>query len=201
MTKRATAAGDPMQGRPIRCEIELDGAGVVTLLRSTGCTADDARDLCRLVGDADPAVLDRTGLCRGAEPTFPGCAATAGGHQAGVPPQPPVLSVDMLTADTGSVPVADRELVGDVLEVLDSVDRYTATDQLGVAAYWAPGVTAAMRAVLDPHRADRDGRCAGCPPPATPWPCPLWRTAHRWMVELDPATGRRRDDDWDYVVA
>lgn len=44
----------------IRCELELGPYGSrVVLTRYDGCTAADARELCRLVAVRDPAVLDR----------------------------------------------------------------------------------------------------------------------------------------------
>lgn len=60
MIEQARNPCDPMDGQPIRCEIEMDAAGQVTLMRSAGCTETDARELCVLVGAGDTRVRDRT---------------------------------------------------------------------------------------------------------------------------------------------
>lgn len=112
--------------------------------------------------------------------------------------RPPVLTLPILIADTECVSAPDRELVANVLELLDVSDDETVTDSF-LLYEWIPAIAAAMRAILLPHRQDRTGRCAGCPP-ATRWPCPAWRAAHRWMFELDPETGGRRDVEGYYVV-
>lgn len=46
---RAPTAGDPMDGMPTRCVLEMTGDGTVTVIRSPGCTAVDAYDLCVMV--------------------------------------------------------------------------------------------------------------------------------------------------------
>ncbi len=101
----------------------------------------------------------------------------------------------MLLGDLDAVSATDRDLVQAVVDDLD-VDDPAVSDHY-FREEWAPGIAAAMRAILHPHRPDRDGGCARCSPPAE-WPCTLWRTAYRWMVELDPATGEPRTN-W-YVV-
>ena len=125
-------------------------------------------------------------------------AAPEPGHAAAdrVIEEPPVLDLDTLVPDHTTLTSEDRTLVADVVEVLDNIDYYVETDNDYSAACRAPGVAATLRGILTPHRA-RSGHCAACPP-TTPWPCPLWRTAHRWMIELEPATGRVYE--WDYVV-
>ena len=126
-----------------------------------------------------------------------GLAGTDESHTGAVPP--PVLKLSMLLADAGSVPAADRELAADIVEMLDVIDDDTATSTF-LLDEWVPGVAATIRAILGPHHPDSDGRCAGCPPSAAGWPCPPWRTAYRWMFELDPGTGDRRDIAGYYVV-
>jgi hypothetical protein len=54
-----TDAADPMNGEPIRCTLEMDGNGTVTVIRSAGCTPVDAYDLCVLVARG-AGVIDRT---------------------------------------------------------------------------------------------------------------------------------------------
>lgn len=112
--------------------------------------------------------------------------------------RPPVLTVPMLVTCVERVSGPDYELVADVLELLDVAGDDTATDSF-LLDEWVPAVAAAMRAVLGAHRPDRAGRCAGCPA-ATRWPCHAWRAAYRWMFELDPETGCRRDVAGYYVV-
>ncbi len=51
---------DPMADRPVRCEIEVLPDGVVTVLRSPGCTEADAVDLCRAIATGDVRVRDLT---------------------------------------------------------------------------------------------------------------------------------------------
>jgi hypothetical protein len=111
------------------------------------------------------------------------------------PVSPPVLELSMLLVDIGSVSAAAHDLVQAVVDDLD-VDDPAVSDHY-FREEWAPGIAAAMRAILSPHRPDRDGECAHCSPPAA-WPCALWRTAYRWMVDLDPTTGKPRNN-W-YVV-
>jgi hypothetical protein len=101
----------------------------------------------------------------------------------------------MLLVDVGAVSAAARDLAQAVVDDLD-VDDPGVSDRY-FCEEWAPGIAAAMRAILRPHRPDRDGWCVCCSPPAE-WPCALWRTAYRWMVELDPTTGEPRTN-W-YVV-
>lgn len=126
---------------------------------------------------------------------------TAADREASVD-QAPRLCVDA----TMVVDPADRMLVTEVVEVLDSVDHdcVQRAHLGGVAMYWTPGVTAAVRLLLAGHRPDPDGACAGCPVEVRPvpaWPCPWWRRVHYWMVVMDPVSGRRREDDWDYYVS
>jgi len=56
---RRSDSADPIEGVPIQCLIEMAGDGTVTLLRSAGCTPDDAQDLCGLVVGG-PRVVDLT---------------------------------------------------------------------------------------------------------------------------------------------
>jgi hypothetical protein len=110
-----------------------------------------------------------------------------------------VLELLAVVDDPNALPEPDRELVETVLEELDSIDHYTITERVDeVAVRNAPGLTATVRALLEPHRRDADGRCTTCPSTMA-WPCSAWRVAHRWLFELDPITGTRRQDD-RYVV-
>jgi hypothetical protein len=106
-----------------------------------------------------------------------------------------VLDLELLINDPTTVSEAELEQVKAVLEVLDEVDQ-CATDR--PLARDARGLTATVRAILAPHwRNRRDGTCAGCSFEVRPaWPCPAWRAAHRWLIELDPATGNRYEDEW-----
>jgi hypothetical protein len=108
-----------------------------------------------------------------------------------------VLDLESLISDPTAVPETDLEQVKTVLGLLDEVDQYAADRSDGLEQN-ARGLTAALRAVLAPHwRNRRDGICAGCSFEVRPtWPCPAWRAAHRWLVELDPATGNRYEDEW-----
>ena len=54
------AESDPMEQRPVRVEIEVLSSGIVTLLRSPGCTEDDAMDMCQAVGGGEVRVRDLT---------------------------------------------------------------------------------------------------------------------------------------------
>lgn len=60
MAGNAGVAELSMDGQPIRLEIELDPYGVVTVVRSPGCTADDMHDLCSLVAAGQINVHDLT---------------------------------------------------------------------------------------------------------------------------------------------
>lgn len=56
-------AGDPvdsMEDRPIRCELEMDGLGLIKLTRGPGCTLVDALDLCVHMVSGGYRVLDVT---------------------------------------------------------------------------------------------------------------------------------------------
>jgi hypothetical protein len=46
--------------QPIRCEVEVHPSGVITVLRSSGCTPNDVVDVCRVVGGGEVPVHDRT---------------------------------------------------------------------------------------------------------------------------------------------
>jgi hypothetical protein len=89
---------------------------------------------------------------------------------------PPVLELSMLLTDVGTVSTAAHDLVQAVVDDLD-VDDPAVSDRYWLED-WVPGIAAAMRAILSPHRPDCDGRCVGCSPSAE-WPCALWRTAYR----------------------
>jgi len=112
-----------------------------------------------------------------------------------------VLELSDLVNDPDSVPPADRELVGAVLESLDGVDECVRDQLDAVAVRGAPGLTATVRALLAPHhRNPANGYCMACPEEVQPvWPCPAWKAAHRWLIELDPITGNRHEDEW-YLV-
>jgi hypothetical protein len=83
-----------------------------------------------------------------------------------------------------------------VLDALDDFDELT-HDRPELSRS-GPGVAATVRALLGPHWRKRNtGYCAGCPEEVEPaWPCPAWRAAYRWIVELDPLTGNRYEDEW-----
>jgi hypothetical protein len=51
---------DPLSDQPIRCEIEVHPSGVITLLRSPGCTTNDVVDVCHAVGSGVVPVRDLT---------------------------------------------------------------------------------------------------------------------------------------------
>src|SRR5215217_9192585 len=87
---------------------------------------------------------------------------------------PPVLELSTLIGDAGSILPAARDLVQAVVDDLD-VDDPAVSDHYW-REEWAPGVAAAMRDILAPHRPDPDGWCARCSPPPAEWPCALWRT-------------------------
>lgn len=110
-----------------------------------------------------------------------------------------VLELSDLVASPDSLPASDLKFVESVLEGLNSVDE-CARDQ--VVVHNALGLTATVRALLAPHwRNPGNGYCAACPEQVQPvWPCPAWRAAHRWLVELDPVTGNRHEDEWYLVV-
>jgi hypothetical protein len=94
-----------------------------------------------------------------------------------------VLELSALLADLGAVSTTAHDLVQAVIDDLD-IDDPAVSDSY-FWEDWAPGIASAMRAILSPHRPNRDSRCVACSPPAE-WPCDLWRTAYRWMVDLDP---------------
>jgi hypothetical protein len=60
LIEQETDPDDPMEQRPIRCEIEVHHQGMVTLLRSPGCTVADALEMCRAVGGGGVRVQDVT---------------------------------------------------------------------------------------------------------------------------------------------
>ena len=113
-----------------------------------------------------------------------------------------VLELSDVVDDLESLPEPDRALAESVLEALDNVDRCARDRMDGVVRRDMPGVTATVRALLAPHhRNTANGYCVGCPQEVEPvWPCPAWRAAHRWMVELDAITGNRHEDHWYLVV-
>jgi hypothetical protein len=51
---------DPLSDQPIGCELEVHPSGMITLLRSPGCTINDMVELCRAVGGGEVPVRDRT---------------------------------------------------------------------------------------------------------------------------------------------
>jgi hypothetical protein len=51
---------DPLSDQPVRCEIEVHPSGMITLLRSPGCTPNDVMDLYRAVGGGAVPVRDLT---------------------------------------------------------------------------------------------------------------------------------------------
>jgi hypothetical protein len=112
------------------------------------------------------------------------------------PEQQPVLTLDGLLADIGTVAEADRALVADVLALVDVIDDETAAESF-LLNEWAPAIAAAMRAILGPHRPDHAGRCTTCP--TVVWPCSPWRAAYRWIFEFD-TDGYRRNIEGYWVV-
>ncbi|RKT56888.1 hypothetical protein [Saccharothrix australiensis] len=86
----------------------------------------------------------------------------------------------------------------DMLGYLDSVEHLTSEHDveddtiLTVARTEVPRLIAVLRATVADHRADRDGRCLGCPP--TPvdgrmvrrgWPCPVLDRAQGFLNDPD----------------
>ncbi len=51
---------DPLSDQPIRCQIEVHPSGMITVLRSPGCTHNDLMDLCQAVSDGAVPVHDLT---------------------------------------------------------------------------------------------------------------------------------------------
>jgi hypothetical protein len=51
---------DPLSDQPIRCEIDVHPSGMITILRSPGCTHNDLIDLCQAVSNGAVPVRDRT---------------------------------------------------------------------------------------------------------------------------------------------
>lgn len=82
-----------------------------------------------------------------------------------------------------------------VLDTLDSVDRLAVDGAsealLPLARDELHRLTGGLRALLDEHRPDENGRCPVCPSGmrARRWPCQVWRTAHQHLIgeNADPA--------------
>jgi hypothetical protein len=110
----------------------------------------------------------------------------------------PVLALASMLADAGSASPSDRELARNVVEAIDAVDSEVLSDAY-LLTEWAQQMAATLRALLAPHLPGRGGQCAGCRSRPARWPCELWRTAHRWLIELDATTGEPHDDE--YIVA
>ena len=112
-----------------------------------------------------------------------------------------VLNMSDLVGNPESVSEPDRGLVELVLEALNAIDQCARDRMDAVVVRHTPGATATVRALLAPHWRNRtNGYCAGCPEEVQPvWPCPAWRAAHRWLVELDPSTGNRQEDEWFFM--
>ncbi|MGH8571657.1 MAG: hypothetical protein ACREX8_03650 [Gammaproteobacteria bacterium] len=104
-----------------------------------------------------------------------------------------VLDLEALVHDPTVIPEAELAAVKAVVRVLDEVDQHATPTVRDMHA-----LTATVRAILAPHWRNRgDGTCAGCSFEVRPaWPCPAWRAAHRWLIELDPVTGNRYEDGW-----
>lgn len=110
-----------------------------------------------------------------------------------------VLTLSDLVGDPESISESDRQCIESALEALDAINDRDRSRAVRVRN--AAGATATVQALLAPHWRHRTtGYCAGCPQEVEPaWPCPAWRAAHRWLVELDPTTGNRYDDEWHYM--
>lgn len=82
-----------------------------------------------------------------------------------------------------------------VLDTLDSVDQLAVDGAsealLPLARDELHRLTGGLRALLDEHRPDENGRCPVCPSGmrARRWPCQVWRTAHQHLIgeNADPA--------------
>lgn len=91
------------------------------------------------------------------------------------------------------VPFADDHDA--VLDTLDSVDQLAVDGAsealLPLARDELHRLTGGLRALLDEHRPDENGRCPVCPSGmrARRWPCQVWRTAHQHLIgeNADPA--------------
>jgi hypothetical protein len=85
-------------------------------------------------------------------------------------------------------PNKDDALRRAVLRQLDSVDEAAgAADPsvlVPVARTELRRLADGWRRLLTAHKADRDGRCAGCRPRirARRWPCQVWRAAHEQLI-------------------
>jgi hypothetical protein len=60
LIEQETDPDDPIEQRSIRCEIEVHHQGMVTVLRSPGCTVEDVLEMCRTVGSGGVRVHDVT---------------------------------------------------------------------------------------------------------------------------------------------
>ena len=60
LIEQETDPDDPMEQRPIRCEIKLHHQRMVTVLRSPECTEEDVLEMCRAVGSGGVMVQDVT---------------------------------------------------------------------------------------------------------------------------------------------